>query len=123
MFFTLLPFALLILPLGTCLVCPAPLLFTLHYLTALARSKDPTYRLVLEQPIPKAQSHVLSLKAHSPSTHLHLPHISSVMGVTRKVLKEGNGADKPKKGDDVTIEYTGNLYDEAQASNDHRGKQ
>lgn len=45
------------------------------------------------------------------------------MGVTRKVLKEGNGADKPKKGDDVTIEYTGNLYDEAQASNDHRGKQ
>ncbi|KAA6414664.1 MAG: peptidylprolyl isomerase [Lasallia pustulata] len=44
------------------------------------------------------------------------------MGVTRKVLKEGNGTDKPKKGDEVTIEYTGNLYDEAQASNNYRGK-
>ena len=46
------------------------------------------------------------------------------MGVTRKVLKQGNGVDKPKKGDEVTIEYTGNLYDEAAgASNDYRGKQ
>ncbi|KAL8829726.1 MAG: hypothetical protein Q9170_006045 [Blastenia crenularia] len=45
------------------------------------------------------------------------------MGVDRKVLKEGNGADKPKKGDTVTIEYTGNLYDESQAGNDYRGKQ
>ncbi|KAL8927485.1 MAG: hypothetical protein Q9208_002290 [Pyrenodesmia sp. 3 TL-2023] len=45
------------------------------------------------------------------------------MGVTRKVLKEGNGTDKPKKGDTVTIEYTGNLYDEGQANNDYRGKQ
>ncbi|MCJ1302922.1 hypothetical protein MMC08_005727 [Hypocenomyce scalaris] len=44
------------------------------------------------------------------------------MGVTRKVLKEGNGTDRPKKGDEVTIEYTGNLYDEAQASNNYRGK-
>ncbi|KAI4234206.1 MAG: hypothetical protein LQ349_003946 [Xanthoria aureola] len=45
------------------------------------------------------------------------------MGVTRKVLKEGNGTDKPKKGDVVTIEYTGNLYDESKADNDHRGTQ
>ncbi|KAI4116489.1 MAG: hypothetical protein LQ345_003105 [Seirophora villosa] len=45
------------------------------------------------------------------------------MGVTKKVLKEGNGTDKPKKGDEVTIEYTGNLYDEANADNDYRGKQ
>ncbi|KAL8959812.1 MAG: hypothetical protein Q9193_003388 [Seirophora villosa] len=45
------------------------------------------------------------------------------MGVTKKVLKEGNGTDKPKKGDEVTIEYTGNLYDEANADNDCRGKQ
>lgn len=44
-------------------------------------------------------------------------------GVERKVLKEGNGTDKPQKGDDVTIEYTGNLYDEAQADNDYRGEQ
>jgi FK506-binding protein 1 len=45
------------------------------------------------------------------------------MGVTRKILKPGNGADKPKKGDEVTIEYTGNLYDEKFADNDYRGKQ
>ena len=45
------------------------------------------------------------------------------MGVTRKVLKEGNGKDIPKKGDEVTIEYTGNLYDESKADNDYRGTQ
>ncbi|KAL9021164.1 MAG: hypothetical protein Q9185_001565 [Variospora sp. 1 TL-2023] len=45
------------------------------------------------------------------------------MGVTKKVLKEGNGTDKPKAGDQVTIEYTGNLYDEAKADNDYRGTQ
>lgn len=45
------------------------------------------------------------------------------MGVTRKVLKEGNGKDKPVKGDEVTIEYTGNLYDEEAHHNDYRGEQ
>ena len=45
------------------------------------------------------------------------------MGVETKVLKEGNGTDKPQKGDEVTIEYTGNLYDETQANNDYRGEQ
>ena len=46
------------------------------------------------------------------------------MGVTRKIISKGNGTDKPKKGDTVTIEYTGNLYDEAKGSkNDFRGKQ
>ncbi|KAL8940560.1 MAG: hypothetical protein Q9216_002747 [Gyalolechia sp. 2 TL-2023] len=45
------------------------------------------------------------------------------MGVERKVLKEGNGTDQPKKGDEVTIEYTGNLYDESKADQDYRGKQ
>ncbi|KAL8703966.1 MAG: hypothetical protein Q9201_002867 [Fulgogasparrea decipioides] len=45
------------------------------------------------------------------------------MGVQRKVLKQGNGTTKPKKGDEVTIEYTGNLYDETKADNDFRGKQ
>ncbi|KAI4211786.1 MAG: hypothetical protein LQ351_005427 [Letrouitia transgressa] len=45
------------------------------------------------------------------------------MGVTRKVLKDGNGVDKPKKGDEVTIEYTGNLHDDSQAGNDYRGKE
>ena len=46
------------------------------------------------------------------------------MGVTRKIIAKGNGTDKPKKGDTVTIEYTGNLYDEDKGSkNDFRGKQ
>ena len=45
------------------------------------------------------------------------------MGVEKKLLTEGNGKDYPSKGDEVTIEYTGNLYDEAEASNDYRGNQ
>ncbi|MCJ1387334.1 FK506-binding protein 2B [Xylographa bjoerkii] len=46
------------------------------------------------------------------------------MGVTKKVLKKGNEVDMPKQGDEVTIEYTGNLYDQTiGASNDYRGKQ
>lgn len=46
------------------------------------------------------------------------------MGVTRKVLKPGNGTDKPKQGDQVVIEYTGNLYDESEGPNNHyRGKE
>ena len=43
------------------------------------------------------------------------------MGVSKAILKEGNGKDYPKKGDHVTIEYTGNLYDPEASGN--RGKQ
>lgn len=43
------------------------------------------------------------------------------MGVTKQVIKPGNGTDMPKKGDEVTIEYTGNLYDPN--APDHKGKQ
>lgn len=46
------------------------------------------------------------------------------MGVTKKVIKDGNGQDYPRSGDKVTIEYTGNLYDgEAGADKHYRGKQ
>ncbi|KAK0511623.1 hypothetical protein JMJ35_006196 [Cladonia borealis] len=46
------------------------------------------------------------------------------MGVTKEVIKQGNGQDYPSKGDKVTIEYTGNLYDGAAGKdNHHRGKQ
>jgi len=45
------------------------------------------------------------------------------MGVQRKLIKEGNGKDAAQAGDMVTIEYTGYLYDPAQASNDNKGKQ
>jgi len=43
------------------------------------------------------------------------------MGVTKKLISPGNGQDKPKKGDSITMEYTGNLYD-ANAQ-DGKGKQ
>ena len=46
------------------------------------------------------------------------------MGVTKKVIKEGNGTDRPSNGDEVTIEYTGNLYDPSvDPEKDFRGKQ
>jgi len=41
----------------------------------------------------------------------------------KQLIKPGNGHDKPKKGDEVTIEYTGWLYDAAAAANQQRGKQ
>ena len=45
------------------------------------------------------------------------------MGVSKDVLQNGNGKDYPSKGDEVTIEYTGNLYDESKADNHYRGQQ
>lgn len=48
----------------------------------------------------------------------------ATMGVTRKIVTRGNGTDRPKVGDEVTIDYTGNLYDESKGANaDFRGKQ
>ena len=46
---------------------------------------------------------------------------ASKMGVTKKLISPDNGVDKPKKGDQITMEYTGNLYD-ANAQ-DGKGKQ
>lgn len=34
------------------------------------------------------------------------------MGVTKQQTTPGNGTDKPKAGDTITMEYTGFLYDE-----------
>lgn len=39
------------------------------------------------------------------------------MGVEKKLIKEGNGSDRPKKGDQVTMEYTGWLHDTSAADN------
>jgi len=33
------------------------------------------------------------------------------MGVTKQQVKAGNGTDKPKSGDNITMEYTGWLHD------------
>ena len=43
------------------------------------------------------------------------------MGVTKQLITPGNGTDKPKQGDTITMEYTGTLYD-ANAP-DNKGKQ
>ncbi|KAF2705607.1 peptidyl-prolyl cis-trans isomerase [Pleomassaria siparia CBS 279.74] len=43
------------------------------------------------------------------------------MGVRKVVLKSGNGTDFPKKHDEVSMEYTGWLYD--QCSENNKGRQ
>ncbi|KAF2403384.1 peptidyl-prolyl cis-trans isomerase [Trichodelitschia bisporula] len=45
------------------------------------------------------------------------------MGVEKITISPGNGVDFPKQGDNVTMEYTGYLYDPAAAANDFKGKQ
>ena len=39
------------------------------------------------------------------------------MGVTKQVLSQGNGSDKPKAGDNVSMVYTGWLEDKSKANN------
>jgi FK506-binding protein 1 len=43
------------------------------------------------------------------------------MGVQKTILKKGNGIDVPKRHDEVSMEYTGWLYDNA--ARDNKGKQ
>jgi hypothetical protein len=43
------------------------------------------------------------------------------MGVTKKVLKQGDGVTRPQQGDEVIMEYTGYLYEASQAANDYKG--
>ena len=42
-------------------------------------------------------------------------------GLQKELIKNGNGVDKPHKGDKVTIEYTGWLHDPKAPQN--RGKE
>lgn len=44
-----------------------------------------------------------------PTPHQKYP---CVMGVDKRIIKAGNGVDLPKKGDVITMEYTGYLYDQ-----------
>ena len=44
------------------------------------------------------------------------------MGVEKTIIKPGNGVDRPKKGDEVSMEYTGYLYDPSKPDNDFKGK-
>jgi FK506-binding protein 1 len=43
--------------------------------------------------------------------------------VQKQLIKSGDGVHKPQKGDQVTIQYTGWLYDASQAANQNRGKE
>ncbi|KAF2673447.1 peptidyl-prolyl cis-trans isomerase [Microthyrium microscopicum] len=45
------------------------------------------------------------------------------MGVTKETLSAGNGVDKPKAGDKVSMDYTGWLHDPNAADNQYRGNQ
>lgn len=45
------------------------------------------------------------------------------MGVTKKVLKTGNGVDRPSKGDEVVMNYRGCLYDPGAATTNYMGRQ
>jgi len=41
----------------------------------------------------------------------------------KTLISKGNGSDYPKVGDEVTIEYTGWLYEASNASKDYKGTQ
>lgn len=41
----------------------------------------------------------------------------------KTTISQGNGVDYPKRGDQVTIEYTGWLHDPSKADNEFKGKQ
>ena len=43
--------------------------------------------------------------------------------IEKKLIRKGNEMDKPQKGDKVTVEYTGWLYDAGQAANQYRGEE
>jgi FK506-binding protein 1 len=43
------------------------------------------------------------------------------MGVEKTVIREGNGQDRPRRGDTVTMEYTGWLYDSNSPNTGFRG--
>ncbi|KAK2841533.1 hypothetical protein FQN49_006166 [Arthroderma sp. PD_2] len=45
------------------------------------------------------------------------------MGVTKTVLRNGNGVDRPTKGDEVVIDYRGCLFDPSRATYHNMGKQ
>lgn len=45
----------------------------------------------------------------------------NIMGVTKQTITPGNGVDRAKQGDTITMEYTGNLYDDGAPNK--KGKQ
>jgi hypothetical protein len=58
-----------------------------------------------------------------PSSHTRRSIATMASEFVKKLLSEGNGTDRPKVGDQVTIEYTGWLYDPKESAKDFKGKQ
>ncbi len=44
------------------------------------------------------------------------------MGVEKMILQQGDGVTRPKQGDNVTMEYTGYLYDANNEANSFKGE-
>jgi hypothetical protein len=84
---------------------------------------------VIHPPANYSKLAVLSIESSADFFTFHRPRSSirhfSVqnikMGVTKELLKEGNGTDRPQKGDNILMEYTGWLSDPA--SSNGRGKE
>lgn len=62
----------------------------------------------------------LSKPLYTSTTTRNFSRTSAIMGVTKTILKQGNGA-IPNVGDKVTIEYTGFLKDTSKP--DNKGEQ
>jgi hypothetical protein len=45
--------------------------------------------------------------------------MNTPQGVTKTILRPGNGRDSPHTGDTVVIDYTGYLYDETRGENEY----
>lgn len=54
---------------------------------------------------------------YTPHLILPSPTINCIMGVEKTVIREGNGVDRPRRGERVTMEYTGWLYDTSAPGN------
>ena len=59
--------------------------------------------------------------AFKPISSRNFSFTASRMGITKTLISPGNGVDKPKDGDTITMEYTGNLHDPN--APDGKGKQ
>lgn len=59
----------------------------------------------------------ISPKQTSQIFYRSFRHTAINMGVTKKVLSQGNGSDKPKAGDNVSMVYTGWLEDASKPDN------
>ncbi len=77
--------------------------------------------LLFHQTLVNSQSQSIFWTQTSTAYSVQLGLETDNMGVTKTQITPGNGVDKAKEGDTITMEYTGTLYDENAA--DKKGKQ